>query len=628
MAEKISIEIGLEGGAEIARQLEDIGQAGQKAFADIAKAAEGAGGFNQLKPEEVTTKLQEMGVTGAESINKIQNAVKSAGRLEMLVQGITAVETGLAALAIAAVPIGAAIVTAFTAAAKATIAFAGEVNKVNDQAIKLGEPIEKVDQFRAGLEQAGVSAKSVGEILQSKLASEQGIEGLQRFIKQLEQMPNSAARSAAAIKEFGSAGAELIRILQAGGQLTGFGPPSGLIKEEDAQKATRLAQALNELESSTNRLSTVSLAPALTIGLNVATEAVQTLGRSLEQTPWMTFLTGAQLALSPIQGLVNTVILAITQVGPAVEKSGQAAQQAGVIFTQWGTVASQAGQQASQAGTLATVGFTSYGTVVDSATSKTQAFSQSLAGIVWDAISGAGVAAWNALTGAVQTAGNAVARFAQSQVGITWNSISGDGVAAWNAITGAIQGAYDWLLKFIGLRSSAPAMGGGGGEGGGAPLGSGASPWTGPGGTTIIERFLKNFGWPAAAQGGLLGGRGTGTSDSNLAWVSRGEHIMPAHAVSQPGVLAFLEALRRSGGNLSRVLDGMGRFALGGMVPRAIPAFATGGLTGGMNNVTIQFPGLPDISGLRASSGVVEELRKSAALAQVRSGGRKPSRYA
>ena len=129
------------------------------------------------------------------------------------------------------------------------------------------------------------------------------------------------------------------------------------------------------------------------------------------------------------------------------------------------------------------------------------------------------------------------------------------------------------------------------------------------------------------ARGGFIGGRGTGTSDSNLAWVSRGEHIMPALAVAQPGVLAFLEALRRSGGNLSAVLNGMGRFALGGMVPRAMPAFASGGLAGGMSNVTIAFPGLPPIGGLRASSAVVDELHKAAALAQVRSGGRKPSRY-
>jgi hypothetical protein len=128
---------------------------------------------------------------------------------------------------------------------------------------------------------------------------------------------------------------------------------------------------------------------------------------------------------------------------------------------------------------------------------------------------------------------------------------------------------------------------------------------------------------PEEARGGLFGGRGTGTSDSNLAWVSRGEHIMPARAVRQPGVLALLEALRRSGGNLRGILDDMGHFARGGMV---LPAFASGGLAGG-SNVTIQFPGLPAISGLRASSDVVDQLHRAAALAQVRSGGRKPSRY-
>jgi hypothetical protein len=145
----------------------------------------------------------------------------------------------------------------------------------------------------------------------------------------------------------------------------------------------------------------------------------------------------------------------------------------------------------------------------------------------------------------------------------------------------------------------------------------------GGGGKLAADAGLGDIG--SHAGGGLLGGRGTGTSDSNLAWVSRGEHIMPARAVSQPGVLAFLEALRRSGGNLRDVLDGMGRFAFGGLVhgPIAMPAFAGGG----MNHVTIQFPGLPAITGLRASADVVEELRRSAALAQVRSGGRKPSRF-
>jgi len=130
-----------------------------------------------------------------------------------------------------------------------------------------------------------------------------------------------------------------------------------------------------------------------------------------------------------------------------------------------------------------------------------------------------------------------------------------------------------------------------------------------------------------AAAGGLIGGYGTGTSDSNLAWVSRGEHIMPAHAVAQPGVLTFLEALRRSGGSLTAALNGMRHFALGGLVMRPTLAYAGGGLVGGMSNVTIAFPGLPAIGGLRASVEVVGELQRAAALAQVRSGGRKPSRY-
>jgi hypothetical protein len=99
---------------------------------------------------------------------------------------------------------------------------------------------------------------------------------------------------------------------------------------------------------------------------------------------------------------------------------------------------------------------------------------------------------------------------------------------------------------------------------------------------------------------------------------------MPAAAVRQPGVLAFLEALRRSGGDLSRVLDGIGRFATGGLV--TMPALAGGGL-GGMSHVTIQFPGVAPISGLRATQSVVDELQRAAAMAQVRSGGRKPSRY-
>jgi hypothetical protein len=385
----------------------------------------------------------------------------------------------------------------------------------------------------------------------------------------------------------------------------------------------------------------------------------------------------------------------INGVATAAQSAKQAVQESGVMFTQWGTVASQGANTAQAAVQETATMFTSFGTVASqSADQAKQSMEQAAGGAT-------------TLGTAIQGGADKVGEFASKIAGITWDSISSVGVAAWNALTGAIQGAIDKLLTFIGLKPSAPATGGGapgkaaGGLLGGRGTGTsdsnlawvsrgehimpasvvrqpgvlgllealrrgGGIPGYADGGTvgpvglqSFLQRLfditdglgvdlaqmarqlaamandlntaadtLKNLAVRAAgghARGGLLGGRGTGTSDSNLAWVSRGEYITPARAVAQPGVLAFLEALRRSGGNLSRVLDGMGRFALGGMVPR-MPAFAAGGLAGG-SNVTIQFPGLPAISGLRASSDVVDQLNRAAALAQVRSGGRKPSRY-
>ena len=59
-----------------------------------------------------------------------------------------------------------------------------------------------------------------------------------------------------------------------------------------------------------------------------------------------------------------------------------------------------------------------------------------------------------------------------------------------------------------------------------------------------------------------------------------------------------------------------------------MPAFASGGLAGGMSNVTMRFPACRRSAACAPRPTVVDELRQAAALAQVRSGGRKPSRYA
>ena len=79
MAEKLSITIALDGGAEIERQLEGIGEAGTKAFDAIGTAAEKAGGFEKLDPKDVTAKLQQFGVKGKEAIDKITDRGR-AGR--------------------------------------------------------------------------------------------------------------------------------------------------------------------------------------------------------------------------------------------------------------------------------------------------------------------------------------------------------------------------------------------------------------------------------------------------------------------------------------------------------------------------------------------------------------------
>jgi len=89
-------------------------------------------------------------------------------------------------------------------------------------------------------------------------------------------------------------------------------------------------------------------------------------------------------------------------------------------------------------------------------------------------------------------------------------------------------------------------------------------------------------GAEAKATGGLLGGRGTGRSDSNLAWFSRGEYLVRAAVVEQPGVLAHLDDLNRRGTRaivsppaLAQIKPG--GFAEGGLIGAGGPEAVAGG---------------------------------------------------
>ncbi len=177
MAQKLSIQLALEGAAEIERQLADIGDAGQKAFGSIVQAAKKAGSFASLDPGVVAEKIKKFGVEGPEAIRKINEAVKAAGKFEQLVSGLKLVETalnrvGIAGKALVLVfgPLGAVVTilaTLFGVALVGAVVKAGQaIAAIDAQAIKLGSTFEAFSKVREGLLRAGIVADSIGQGLE------------------------------------------------------------------------------------------------------------------------------------------------------------------------------------------------------------------------------------------------------------------------------------------------------------------------------------------------------------------------------------------------------------------------------------------------------------------------------
>lgn len=568
MAQKLSVTIALEGGKELERQLADIGKAGQQAFLDISKAAEQVGGFKNIKPEEVTQKLQQMGVTGVEALKKIQDAVASATRMERLVTGIQAVENAFSSVATAAASIGRAlgpvgaiavlvgtkIVTSMNEAAAAT-------NKLTVAAAKAGLSIQEFDKIRAALEKGGIAPKGIEDAIQKiSEAAEKG--KIAQVAKDLENLQEISKRG------FGPLGTpELQRLIDTA---QGVGKAS-----EDARKA------LDKL------------------GVRIPDSAIQ----SLEQLAARTGSTAEGLRafiaqLEAIKDPAERNKVAFQQMGEAGVKLAEGVQT-GAISSK------QSIDQLTQGITTLTQA------QADAAARNEQAWNRMTSALQRFTTSGDFSqlsAALSAFTSGLMNDLNQIGEgfsTLMSKIGQLASSIGGD---IWSGFTSGAQAAFDTVvglansliekLKQVAAWASSLFTGGGGGTPEGAP--------------------------PGMASGGLIGGRGTGTSDSNLALLSRGEHIMPAAVVRQPGVLAFLEALRRSGGDLRHLLGGIGRFALGG--PVGLPA-GIGRLSGAnLGTLTLGLPSGGSVT-VRATTAVVDQLRHEAAMAQVRSGGRKPSRY-
>jgi hypothetical protein len=623
---KLLINIALEGGKEIERQLEGIGQAGQKAFNDIGQAAAQVGGFKNLNTKEVQAGLETLGVVGPEAINKIILAVKQAGRLETLVGGIHNVMSAFASLtgavtlfARAIAPIAIVGVGVFNTIAGSALEAAEAINKVSASAIKLGVGVEQLDRLRLGFEAAGLSAQGVTSAIETfaGVLEKVKLERLQSATVSMQEL-QEAAKGIGPAADY--AANKLLELGNKGSQAEADLIKLGVATKNTEGNLLRLGMADPVKPGIKNLIEAVPIAVRELEKMQDSAERSALILRNFGQTA------GPELILALRQGGVaidlfiakhGGITMAAANAAAQIEQSANRAKAAwarGDMFAFASEALNHAYLQVSQ--------------LVD----RIAALVSTPIANAWQWISATlGEAA--AGVGA-QLAGlsNAIVMFVTTAPGDAWQWISatlGEAAAGVGAqlaglgtviaaiVTTPIEHAWQWIVDTFNAVIAAVIAAA---EAAAAKLKQLLTGSAARGGSTGAPTGAPG-GW---ARGGFIGGRGTGTSDSNLAWVSRGEHIMPARAVGQPGVLAFLEALRRSGGNLRRVLDGMGRFALGG--PVAMPAFAGGGLNS-MSNVTIQFPGLPAIGGLRASSDVVEELRKAAAMAQVRSGGRKPSRY-
>jgi tape measure domain-containing protein len=247
---------------------------------------------------------------------------------------------------------------------------------------------------------------------------------------------------------------------------------------------------------------------------------------------------------------------------------------------------------------------------------------QQLGTAAFAAVSAAGVAAFaaisqaaqqfaQAIVGAFQGVGQTIATALDvSAVQAAFSELESSITTSMQNITTAIQQATQALRELISAANEASAAtsgidaGGGGGDDGGF------------------------------ARGGLIRGRGTGTSDSILARLSDREYVIRAAAVDHFGVPFFnaLNALRLPKFSIGGLIDGVNN----SLSSLAIPSFAGGGelaaapARGSLRPLTLVIDnGLTKqtFAGLLAPSEVADRVVRYATARQVTSAGRKSSSF-
>lgn len=683
MADKgltLKATIELAGGDEIKRQLDQIGDAGKKAFDSLAADADKAGkSLQQIPLDEINKKAQQFGITGPQALQKFQQAVASAARIEGFLQALQAIQNGFLAIGQTAQLVGQAILQALgpvgvglAGVAAAAVAASAQMDALAQNAAKVTEPLRQMatqfnttvpalDQLRAGFNAAGQSSETFRASMEgvNKAISTAAVPQVQQLASTLQ------ALKAAGIVDVGGL-AQLARIAggigpaaeAAAAGLAKMGVAGGGITRQ-IPTITQLKDALSKLGISatdaSGKLVTVDQVlpqiadkfAAMQDGAKKTALAMQLFGA--EAGPKIIPLLNA--GSQGIAGLAEEYKRLGLTVTTAQSEMGRRLIESNV------RVEESAKRVQTTLGLMFADGTAAFNNYRNDVLLKMQAFFQDpsfqrfgeVLSAIWDPIAQRASAAWDSISQVAGQALDAIRISVSDRLTLGWEAITQGAQAAWDGavsiaqqalesikqlVSAPVEGAWQWIVDTFNsimeqvlararavaetlkeLFTQSPEVGGAGGAGTGTEF----------------------------APGGFDRGGYTGSGDIRkiAGFVHRGEHVQPAYVVRQPGVLAFLEALRRAGGDLQRVIAGVRGYDLGGFVgglagglralqPMPIPAFAGGGPVGrgpNLGTLTLEIGRGGAQVQVMASTDAVEQLRKAAALSQVRSGGRKPSRY-
>lgn len=647
--------IALDGGADIEKELKDIGAEGEATFKklkegadNLAKSSTGVNAFFTKLRSDLTT----IG-TGATKVRQgfddISKGITEVVRNVTILTGVVAAAgLGLEKLAES----GADAADSQNKAAQAAglsmdefgkLAFAFKQGDVAQDSFQVG-----MKKFNTVLDQASKGGKTATDLFTSLGVSVLGADGKLRPTSDIladvadafNKLPNGAIKSADALQLFGKSGAQFVPVLNEGGAaLKAFGQEAvnagAVFTEQQAVIGEAFKQSLNQLTATVTGLKNqigLTLAPAFTQAFSVITTLIQDNHANI-----LAFAASITSVVIPVikdfanalagndSAVVNKNILTIRD---DFEKVGQAVLFVISILQTVFTVLQNTIQP------IVDVYNATLGNIFGKIDSQTALITIALFALT-GAFKGVGLAIKGTeliFSGLELIFGTTTAQIAAVIARVLLlqgllKTLVQDMVTSFGdaltAVEAAFSGAVTAIEKFFaGLGSNvggvidaisnalqavislaqkaAAAVAGALGGGGGSSQDNG-----------------QGF-----ASGGAVRGPGTGTSDSILARLSNGEFVMRAAAVRRLGVnfLNSLNAGKSAGFNLGGLVDGIRS--------NSLPGFAAGGLVaaagGGRTPITLNIGG-ETFADLLAPVDVADKLVQYAMGQKVRSGGKKPS---